>query len=215
MLTTYYSKKLLLQILHFFFFLLQQTFHFLVNLIAFFFPNWAEDSWFPRSLFVVHAHLVVCIEDFMQFGSFGSLSEDRSPPYYSLHSCCSIADIYEMVIFFSLFKHQSLSSRQCEGSEFVLQVPGLCTSNTDITCLSPILIRMPIPQFITLGVGKEANLRQENKVGFSGSARDCAIPMFQAKCIHDPCCTKSFSVLVLFLVATLRSLRQMFDLVAY
>ncbi|KAI8528603.1 hypothetical protein RHMOL_Rhmol12G0160600 [Rhododendron molle] len=65
------------------------------SMVLFSRKNIGEDLWFPRSLFVVEAYLVVCIEDFMQFGS---LSEDRSPPYYSINSCCSIADISEMVI---------------------------------------------------------------------------------------------------------------------
>ncbi|XP_057474150.1 uncharacterized protein LOC130762497 isoform X2 [Actinidia eriantha] len=55
-----------------------------------------EDLWFSRSLFVLEEQLVVCFEDFMQFGF---LSEEMSTsPYYSLDSCCFITDISEMVI---------------------------------------------------------------------------------------------------------------------
>ncbi|GMP32912.1 hypothetical protein CsSME_00006455 [Camellia sinensis var. sinensis] len=54
------------------------------------------DLWFSRSLFVLEEHLLLCIEDLMQFGF---LSEDTcASPYYSLDSCCSIIDISEMVI---------------------------------------------------------------------------------------------------------------------
>ncbi|KAA0058152.1 Leucine rich repeat 4 [Cucumis melo var. makuwa] len=54
------------------------------------------ELWHPRSLFIFEGHLLVCKEDFMQFGSFsidGSL-----PPYFALDSCCLIADILEMVV---------------------------------------------------------------------------------------------------------------------
>ncbi|PSR84675.1 Serine/threonine-protein kinase 11-interacting protein [Actinidia chinensis var. chinensis] len=55
-----------------------------------------EDLWFPRSLFVLEEQLVVCFEDFVQFGF---LSEEMSTsPYYSLDSSCFITDISDMVI---------------------------------------------------------------------------------------------------------------------
>ncbi|XP_058195516.1 uncharacterized protein LOC131311901 isoform X3 [Rhododendron vialii] len=84
------------------------------SMVLFSRKNIGEDLWFPRSLFVVEACLVVCIEDVMQFGS---LSEDRSPPYYSLHSSCSIADVSEMVIDTREIWCLTLSLEQ-ETSEF-------------------------------------------------------------------------------------------------
>ncbi|KAK0588263.1 hypothetical protein LWI29_036855 [Acer saccharum] len=55
-----------------------------------------EGSWLSRSLFLIGGHLLVCVEDLMQFSS---LSVDASsPPYYSLDSCCSINDVTELVI---------------------------------------------------------------------------------------------------------------------
>lgn len=50
----------------------------------------------PRSLFIFEGHLLVCIEDLMQFGSFSI--EGSLPPYFALDSCCLIADILEMVV---------------------------------------------------------------------------------------------------------------------
>uniref|UniRef100_A0A2N9E1W3 Uncharacterized protein n=1 Tax=Fagus sylvatica TaxID=28930 RepID=A0A2N9E1W3_FAGSY len=64
--------------------------------IVLFWHNNEEDSWLSRSLFVIGEHLLVCVEDLVQFSS---LSMDSSlPPYFSLDSCCSIVDISEMVI---------------------------------------------------------------------------------------------------------------------
>lgn len=61
-----------------------------------FWHNNEEDSWLSRSLFVIGEHLLVCVEDLVQFSS---LSIDSPlPPYFSLDSCCSIVDISEMVI---------------------------------------------------------------------------------------------------------------------
>ncbi|KAK3228322.1 hypothetical protein Dsin_008184 [Dipteronia sinensis] len=55
-----------------------------------------EGSWLSRSLFLIGGHVLVCVEDLMQFSS---LSVDASsPPYYSLDSCCSINDVTELVI---------------------------------------------------------------------------------------------------------------------
>ncbi|KAK9278470.1 hypothetical protein L1049_028036 [Liquidambar formosana] len=66
------------------------------SMVLFWHNNNEEESWLSRSLFVIGGHLVVCIEDFMQFSS---LSVDASSSsYFSLDSCCSIADVSEMVI---------------------------------------------------------------------------------------------------------------------
>ncbi|XP_056170286.1 uncharacterized protein LOC115680340 isoform X2 [Syzygium oleosum] len=55
-----------------------------------------DQSWASRSLFVTGGQLLICIEDIKQFGT---LSRDSSsPPYFSLVSTCSIADVSEMVI---------------------------------------------------------------------------------------------------------------------
>lgn len=55
-----------------------------------------DKSWASRSLFVTRGQLLICIEDIRQFGT---LSRDSSsPPYFSLVSTCSIADVSEMVI---------------------------------------------------------------------------------------------------------------------
>ncbi|CAL5371927.1 unnamed protein product [Camellia sinensis] len=66
------------------------------SMVLFSYNNMKDDLWFSRSLFVLEEHLLLCIEDLMQFGF---LSEDTcASPYYSLDSCCSIIDISEMVI---------------------------------------------------------------------------------------------------------------------
>lgn len=56
---------------------------------------WTEESWVSRSLFVTGVHLLVCVEDLMQFGSLSE--EASSSPYFSLDAYCSINDISEMV----------------------------------------------------------------------------------------------------------------------
>ena len=72
------------------------------------------ELWHPRSLFISEGHLLVCTEDLKQFGSFsidGSL-----PPYFSLDSCCLIADILEMVTsrsWLCLFYIENISTLFC------------------------------------------------------------------------------------------------------
>uniref|UniRef100_A0A5B7AE67 Uncharacterized protein n=2 Tax=Davidia involucrata TaxID=16924 RepID=A0A5B7AE67_DAVIN len=66
------------------------------SMVLFWCNNMEEDLWLSRSLFVLGGQLLVCTEDFMQFGP---LSEDASSsPYFLLDSCCSIIDVSEMVI---------------------------------------------------------------------------------------------------------------------
>ncbi|XP_062118045.1 uncharacterized protein LOC133831681 isoform X2 [Humulus lupulus] len=66
------------------------------SMVHFWHGNHREDSWLPRSLFVVGVHLLVCVENLVKFGS---LSVDaHSPPYFSLDSYCSIASISELVV---------------------------------------------------------------------------------------------------------------------
>ncbi|KAH9763358.1 outer arm dynein light chain 1 protein [Citrus sinensis] len=55
-----------------------------------------KESWLSRSLFLIEGHVLVCIEDLMQFSS---LSVDVfSPPYYLVDLCCSIDNVSEIVI---------------------------------------------------------------------------------------------------------------------
>ncbi|KAK2385695.1 Outer arm dynein light chain 1 protein [Trifolium repens] len=55
-----------------------------------------EESWLSRSLFVIGGYVLLCIEDIKQLYSFSSYASVS--PYYRIDSCCSIADITEMVI---------------------------------------------------------------------------------------------------------------------
>ncbi|XP_022735930.1 uncharacterized protein LOC111289281 isoform X3 [Durio zibethinus] len=55
-----------------------------------------EESWLSRSLFLIGGHVLVCVEDIIQFNSL--LNDACSPPYFSLDSCCNITDVSEMVI---------------------------------------------------------------------------------------------------------------------
>lgn len=55
-----------------------------------------EESWLSRSLFVIGGYVLLCIEDIKQLYSFSS--DASVSPYYRIDSCCSIADITEMVI---------------------------------------------------------------------------------------------------------------------
>ncbi|GMJ06637.1 hypothetical protein like AT1G48540 [Hibiscus trionum] len=55
-----------------------------------------EESWLSRSLFVIGGQLIVCVEDIIRFSLI--LNDAYSPPYFSLDSCCNIADVSEMVI---------------------------------------------------------------------------------------------------------------------
>ncbi|XVE58880.1 hypothetical protein DITRI_Ditri04bG0204600 [Diplodiscus trichospermus] len=52
------------------------------------------ESWLSRSLFVAGGHVLVCVEDIIQFSSL--LNEACSPTYFSLDSCCNIRDVSEM-----------------------------------------------------------------------------------------------------------------------
>ncbi|CAL0331124.1 unnamed protein product [Lupinus luteus] len=55
----------------------------------------SDQPWFSRSLFVIGGYVLLCIEDVKQLYSF---STDASvSPYFRVDSCCSIADITEMV----------------------------------------------------------------------------------------------------------------------
>ncbi|CAI8620055.1 unnamed protein product [Vicia faba] len=58
--------------------------------------NGNEESWLSRSLFVTGGYIILCIEDIKQLYSFSS--DAAVSPYYRIDSCCSIADITEMVI---------------------------------------------------------------------------------------------------------------------
>ncbi|KAI4347277.1 hypothetical protein L6164_008100 [Bauhinia variegata] len=55
-----------------------------------------DGLWLPRSLFVIGGHVLLCIEDIMQFSS--SLSDASLPPYFRIDSCCSVNDIIELVM---------------------------------------------------------------------------------------------------------------------
>ncbi|KAL5751192.1 hypothetical protein ACOSP7_025795 [Xanthoceras sorbifolium] len=66
------------------------------SMVLFWCSDDEEGSWLSRSLFLIGGHVLVCVEDLMQFSS---LSVDASsPPYYLLDSCCSINDVSELVI---------------------------------------------------------------------------------------------------------------------
>ncbi|PON44684.1 LRR domain containing protein [Parasponia andersonii] len=66
------------------------------SMVLFWHNEQEEDSWLPRSLFVVGVHLLVCVEDLVKFGSL--LVDASLPAYFSLDSCCSVADIAEMIV---------------------------------------------------------------------------------------------------------------------
>lgn len=92
------------------------------SLVLFWRNNIEDELWLSRSLFVIGGHLLVCIEDFMQFSS---LSIDASSStYFSLDSCCSITDVSEMVI--------EARESQCVTLALVRASSELCPSaNTD------------------------------------------------------------------------------------
>ncbi|KAJ8480099.1 hypothetical protein OPV22_023826 [Ensete ventricosum] len=70
---------------------------FFYSMLLFWHDDSEGQSWFTRSIFVVEGHMVVCIENLVQFGS--SIDDcGLTCPYYSLDSCCAIQDILEMVI---------------------------------------------------------------------------------------------------------------------
>ncbi|KAG6483204.1 uncharacterized protein LOC122017752 isoform X2 [Zingiber officinale] len=70
---------------------------FLYSMLLFWNDNSGGESWVARSIMVVEEYMLVCIENFLQFGTFVADS-GTSSPYYSLHSGCTIRDILEMVI---------------------------------------------------------------------------------------------------------------------
>ncbi|CBI15593.3 unnamed protein product, partial [Vitis vinifera] len=92
------------------------------SLVLFWRNNIEDELWLSRSLFVIGGHLLVCIEDFMQFSA---LSIDASSStYFSLDSCCSITDVSEMVI--------EARESQCVTLALVRATSELCPStNTD------------------------------------------------------------------------------------
>nr|GEZ14953.1 hypothetical protein [Tanacetum cinerariifolium] len=65
------------------------------SMVLFWNNNFKDDQWFPRSLFVLGGHMLVCIEDISQFGFD---SQDTFTPYFSLDSCCAIVNALEMII---------------------------------------------------------------------------------------------------------------------
>ncbi|XP_021736386.1 uncharacterized protein LOC110702932 [Chenopodium quinoa] len=83
-----------------------------------------ETEWVSRSLFVSGGHIVVCIEDIFHFSSLSAHADATS--YFMLDSCCSIANVSEMVI---------------EAKEN-LSVTLTLRENSPISCLSPILDMM-------------------------------------------------------------------------
>ncbi|PIA26640.1 hypothetical protein AQUCO_09100064v1 [Aquilegia coerulea] len=69
---------------------------FLYSMLLFWCNTNEEESWVPRSLFVIEGYMIVCVEDLVHF-SFDRV--DAFPfPYFSLDSCCPISNISEMVI---------------------------------------------------------------------------------------------------------------------
>ncbi|XP_074571879.1 uncharacterized protein LOC141828354 isoform X2 [Curcuma longa] len=70
---------------------------FLYSMLLFWNDNSGGESWVERSIMVVEEYMLVCIENFPQFGTFIADSGSSSP-YYALHSGCTIRDILEMVI---------------------------------------------------------------------------------------------------------------------
>ncbi|XP_011084080.1 uncharacterized protein LOC105166430 [Sesamum indicum] len=65
------------------------------SMVLFCQKNFEEHLWLPRSLFLLEGHLLLCTEDFMQFGP----SENAfSPCYFLLDSCCNVVDVSEMAI---------------------------------------------------------------------------------------------------------------------
>ncbi|KAK7398789.1 hypothetical protein VNO78_09962 [Psophocarpus tetragonolobus] len=60
------------------------------------FKSSSEESWLSRSLFVLGGYVLLCTEDVKQMYSFSS--DASVSPYFRIDSCCSIADITEMII---------------------------------------------------------------------------------------------------------------------
>lgn len=61
------------------------------SIVFFWHDRLEDDMWLPRSLFILDGYLILCTEDFSQFGSF-------SPSYFSQDSCGTIGNVSEMVI---------------------------------------------------------------------------------------------------------------------
>ncbi|KAJ8471150.1 hypothetical protein OPV22_025493 [Ensete ventricosum] len=69
---------------------------FFYSMLLFCHENSEGESWFTRSIFVVEGNMLVCSENFIQFGSFMD-NCGSTCPYYSLDSSCAIQDILEMM----------------------------------------------------------------------------------------------------------------------
>jgi hypothetical protein len=92
------------------------------SMLLFWHNKLEEETWLSRSLFVIKGHLLVCVEDLSQFGS---LSDDHFPSsYLSLHSCCSVTDVLEMVL--------EDKERQCVTLVLKRSTSEFCESNTSV-----------------------------------------------------------------------------------
>ncbi|KNA06876.1 hypothetical protein SOVF_177000 isoform B [Spinacia oleracea] len=85
-----------------------------------------EEDWVCRSLFVIGGHLVVCIEDFFHFSSLSEHADAAS--YFLLDTCCSIANVSEMVIETKENLYATLTLRE----------------DSTVSCLSPIFDNMKL-----------------------------------------------------------------------
>ncbi|XP_039014013.1 uncharacterized protein LOC120143856 isoform X2 [Hibiscus syriacus] len=77
-----------------------------------------EESWLSRSLFVIGGQVLLCVEDIIRFSSL--LNDACSPPYFSLDSCCKIADVSEMII--------ENRERRCVTLSFECSTTEVCSS---------------------------------------------------------------------------------------
>lgn len=84
------------------------------------------EEWVPRSLFLYEGHLIVCIEDILHFSSLPGHAD--STLYFLPDSCCSIADLSEMVI--------EANESQC--------VTLTLRKGSRVPCLSSIIERMKL-----------------------------------------------------------------------
>ncbi|XP_006580393.1 uncharacterized protein [Glycine max] len=129
-------------------------------MVLLFCKNGSEESWLSRSLFVIGGNVLLCIEDLKQLYS---LSSDASvSPYFRIDSCCSIADITEMVI----------------------EVGGSCCVTLGLTC--PLAELHPSTQMNLQTVNHENTVPRSRKLKLQWFSKDYLVKFVSLlKAIHE------------------------------
>ncbi|KAJ0974926.1 hypothetical protein J5N97_016891 [Dioscorea zingiberensis] len=82
------------------------------------------EQWLSRSLFVLEGYVIICLENFVLFGS--SIDNMQSfPSYYSIDSCCPIQNILEVVVELDNLSATLTVDLKNSGSTFIIEEIGM------------------------------------------------------------------------------------------